>query len=75
VNNRNLRTFKTDIQNSIDLKKHIPAKIITISESGINTKADCEILRENGFDAVLVGESLMREADPGKAIFQLLGIQ
>ena len=60
VNNRNLKTFQIDINNSIELKKIIPDEIIFVSESGIKTKSDIKKLRDNGTDAVLIGETLMR---------------
>jgi len=73
INNRNLVTFETDIQHSINMRKHIPAHVTCVSESGINSADDCRILYENGFDAVLVGETLMRQTDPGAYISTLLG--
>ncbi|MDH5561673.1 MAG: indole-3-glycerol phosphate synthase TrpC [Deltaproteobacteria bacterium] len=72
VNNRNLITFKTDLQCSIDLAGKIPDNLVKVSESGINRFQDCELLSKHGFDAVLVGESLMRQPNPGKAIHSLL---
>jgi len=72
INNRNLNTFETDIEHSIQLKKHIPTSILTVSESGIHTADDCLRLQQSGFDAVLVGESLMRKPDPGKAVLELM---
>lgn len=71
VNNRDLKTFKTDIGHSIKLKKHIPRSILTVSESGINSAEDAILLRDAGFNAVLVGESLMRQNEPGKLLKQL----
>ncbi len=73
INNRNLATFETDIQHSINLRKRIPEYVTCVSESGINSAADCRVLHENGFDAVLVGETLMRQPDPGAYIATLLG--
>ena len=73
INNRNLATFETDIQHSINLRRCIPEHVICVSESGINSTADCKTLHENGFDAVLVGETLMRQPDPGAYIATLLG--
>ncbi|MCP4296548.1 MAG: indole-3-glycerol-phosphate synthase TrpC, partial [Proteobacteria bacterium] len=55
------------------LKKAIPAGITTVSESGIHNTENCDLLNANGFDAILVGESLMRQANPGQAIVDLLG--
>lgn len=73
INNRNLKTFETNLQNSLYLKKQIPESTVVISESGIQTKQDCELLWEHGFNAVLVGETLIRKNHPGKAIHELLG--
>ena len=72
INNRNLSTFVTDLNHSIRLKKNIPAEITTVSESGIKTPDDCSLLAAEGFDAILVGETLMRETDPGFALEQLM---
>lgn len=72
INNRNLTTFKTDIHHSIELKKHIPESVTCVSESGINSADDCKLLHENGFHAILVGETLMRQPDPGAYIPTLL---
>ncbi len=71
VNNRDLKTFKTDIGHSIKLKKHIPRSILTVSESGIHSAEEVAQLRDVGFNAVLVGESLMRQNEPGKLLKQL----
>jgi indole-3-glycerol phosphate synthase len=60
VNNRDLRSFKVDISNSIRLAGSIPKNIIKVSESGIKTKEDVKKLREAGFDAILVGETMMK---------------
>ena len=60
VNNRDLRTFQVDINNSIRLRRLVPPEILFVSESGIRTEADIRKLRENGTDAVLIGETLMR---------------
>ena len=72
INNRNLSTFVTDLNHSINMKKHIPAGVITVSESGIQTPDDCVLLGKEGFDAILVGETLMRESDPGLALEHLM---
>jgi indole-3-glycerol phosphate synthase len=73
INNRNLETFQISIDNSIDLKKMIPDKYITVSESGIKTRADILKLEGAGFDAVLIGEILMKQKDIGKKLKELLG--
>jgi len=68
VNNRDLKTFEVDTGNSVRLRKLIPKEIIFVSESGIRTAADIDLLRKNGVDAVLVGETLMRSPDKKKAL-------
>ena len=68
INNRNLQTFKTDLNTTIRLISNIPDDKIVISESGINTKEDIKLLKDAGVDAFLIGESLMREADIGKKL-------
>ncbi len=63
VNNRDLRTFKVDIDNSLRLRRLVPPEILFVSESGIRTAEDIRNLRENGTDAVLIGETLMRSGE------------
>jgi indole-3-glycerol phosphate synthase len=75
INNRNLETFQASIDNSINLKKMIPDKYITVSESGIKIREDIQKLEEAGFDAVLIGEILMKQKDIGKKLKELLGKQ
>jgi indole-3-glycerol phosphate synthase len=60
INNRDLGTFKTDLNVTVELMKHIPKGIVVVSESGIRNKADAELMRTSGVKALLVGESLMR---------------
>ncbi len=62
INNRNLRTFEVDIRTSLELAGKIPDGVIKVSESGIKTPGDSRLLREAGFDAILVGETLMRNS-------------
>ncbi len=73
INNRNLDTFETDVCHSVELRKKIPSSTTCISESGIKTVKDCRLLKNAGFDAILVGETLMRQPDPGAHISVLLG--
>ena len=73
VNNRNLRTFVTDLGTTARLTRMLPAGRLLVSESGINTRADIERLQADGAQAFLIGESLMREADIGAKIQELLG--
>lgn len=63
VNNRNLKDFTVDINNSLRLRKLVPDNIIFVSESGMKTPEDIKRLRENGTDAVLIGETFMRSSD------------
>lgn len=71
VNNRDLKTFTVDIQNSVRLRELVPEEIIFVSESGIKTAEDIRRLSENGTDAVLVGETLMRCPDKKRMLEEL----
>lgn len=73
INNRDLNTFKTDISHTISLANLVPDGVLFVSESGIFTADDVKRLGEVGADAVLVGESLVRSADPAQKIRELLG--
>ncbi|MFT0898494.1 indole-3-glycerol phosphate synthase TrpC [Candidatus Methanoprimaticola sp. MG2] len=64
INNRDLSTFTVDLGNSLKLRDHIPDSVVAVSESGITSAEDVRMLRDAGFDAVLVGEALMRSSDP-----------
>lgn len=72
VNNRDLRTFVTDLNHAIRLHQQVPDSIPFVAESGIRTATDVARLRTAGIDAMLVGESLMRQPDIGAAVDQLL---
>jgi indole-3-glycerol phosphate synthase len=72
VNNRDLKTFAVRLEVSLDLAATLPACAVHVSESGIETAEDIHRLREAGFHAFLIGESLMRQANPGKALESLL---
>ena len=72
VNNRDLKSFAVRLQVSLDLAPRLPAGAVHVSESGIETPEDMHRLREAGFHAFLIGESLMRQADPRKALENLL---
>ena len=72
VNNRNLRDFKVDLATAEALAARIPAAAIKIAESGIKTKQDVDRLRAAGFNAVLVGESLLRQNDRASAVRALI---
>ena len=71
INNRDLRSFTTRLEQTLELLPHIPADRVVVSESGIRTHADLQRLGAAGARAVLVGESLMRAADIGKALDEL----
>jgi indole-3-glycerol phosphate synthase len=72
VNNRDLNTFDVRMETSFDLIDRIPRSVIRVAESGIATTDDIARLRTAGFDAFLIGESLMRQPDPGEALAALL---
>jgi len=73
INNRDLKTFTVSLQTTLDLLKDIPDDRTVVSESGIRTRDDVVMLQQAGVDAILVGESLMREKDIGKKVKELLG--
>ncbi|MCQ2508613.1 MAG: bifunctional indole-3-glycerol-phosphate synthase TrpC/phosphoribosylanthranilate isomerase TrpF [Dorea sp.] len=75
VNNRNLKDFTVDTENSKKLRKMIPQDVIFVSESGVKSAEDIRILREIGADAVLIGETLMRAPDKKAKLNELKGVQ
>src|SRR5580692_584917 len=72
VNSRNLRTFEVNLQTALTLAGNFPAGIVRAAESGIHSAEDVARLRAAGYDALLVGESLMRATRPGEALRELL---
>jgi indole-3-glycerol phosphate synthase len=72
INNRNLRTFATTLDTSLELAADLPRELTLVSESGIRTRADIERLRAAGFHAFLIGEELMRAPDEGHALRDLI---
>jgi len=72
VNNRDLRSFEVSLETALALGERIPASVVRVAESGISTADDLVRLRAAGFDAFLIGESLMRAPDPGAALAALL---
>jgi indole-3-glycerol phosphate synthase len=72
VNSRNLHTMQVDPQTQIDLAQLLPATAVRVAESGIRTASNIAQMREAGYDAFLIGESLMRQPDPGAALAALL---
>ena len=73
VNNRDLRDFEVRLETSLELIETIPDDCIAVSESGLNTHADLARLRAAGFDAFLVGETVMKAEDPGEPLRALIG--
>lgn len=73
VNHRDLRTFQMNMDLAASLRPSIPADRVVVAESGIRTVQDVARMRAAGIDAILVGESLMAESDPGLALRRLLG--
>jgi indole-3-glycerol phosphate synthase len=71
INNRNLRTFRVDLQTTFDLAPLAPVDAILVSESGIRCYADLELLRDCGVSAALVGEALIRQPDVALAVRNL----
>jgi indole-3-glycerol phosphate synthase len=72
VNNRDLRTFEVRLETSLELVERIPSEVVRVAESGIHSRSDIATLHSAGFDAFLIGESLMRQPDPGVALLELL---
>jgi indole-3-glycerol phosphate synthase len=73
VNNRNLRTFATRLETTLELLPRVPADRLVVAESGILSRRDVGKLREGGVGAFLVGEAFMRAANPGEALAELFG--
>ncbi len=75
INNRNLRTFHTSLQTTLDLLGHIPADRIAVTESGIHTPQDVALMRSHGANAFLIGEAFMKAADPGAKLRELFAVE
>lgn len=73
VNNRNLKDFTVNIENSVELRKLVPDNILFIAESGIQTAVDINVLRKAHVNGVLIGETLMRSPDKGTLLRKLRG--
>ncbi|EHA14030.1 indole-3-glycerol phosphate synthase TrpC [Halomonas sp. HAL1] len=71
INNRNLHTFETSLNTTLDLLPRIPEGVTVITESGIHTRDDVELMRDHNVNGFLVGEAFMRESDPGLALKRL----
>lgn len=74
VNNRNLHDFSVDLNNCIELRQHVPDSICFVAESGIHTAADVARLSQEGIDAILVGEALVKSKDVGRKVRELLSL-
>jgi len=72
VNSRDLKTFEVSLERACELAAMLPESAVKVAESGIHTAADMKRLREAGYEAFLIGESLMRKDDPGVALRELL---
>jgi len=73
VNNRDLRTFETDLEHTLRLRSQIPVDRVVVGESGIRTRQDVQRLEAAGVQAMLVGETLMARPDIAEAVDELLG--
>jgi indole-3-glycerol phosphate synthase len=73
INNRNLKTFETDLNHTIELGKQVPSSTVLVAESGIRTRADVEYLKAGGARAILVGETLMRQNDISAKVREMIG--
>ena len=74
INNRNLRTFETDLQTTLELKKQIPSDRIIITESGIHNHEDVQLMLDHDIYAFLVGEAFMRAESPGQKMRELFSL-
>jgi indole-3-glycerol phosphate synthase len=72
VNSRNLRTFDVSLERACELAEKLPKNAVRVAESGIHTQGDMRKLSAAGYEAFLIGESLMRESRPGGALAHLL---
>lgn len=73
INNRNLRTFDVSLDTTLEMLDMVAGDKLVVTESGIHTKADVALMRSNGVNAFLVGESFMRAEDPGQKLAELFG--
>ncbi|RLS84985.1 MAG: indole-3-glycerol phosphate synthase TrpC [Planctomycetota bacterium] len=73
INNRDLQSMTTDLDTVLRLREQVPNEVLLVAESGIKTRADVQRLEAAGIAAMLVGESLLKQPDPGKAAAALLG--
>jgi indole-3-glycerol phosphate synthase len=71
INNRNLHSFETSLDHTLSLLEYIPEECLVITESGIHSRADVQVMHEHKVNAFLVGEAFMRAEDPGAALREL----
>ncbi|NPC91330.1 indole-3-glycerol phosphate synthase TrpC [Bacillus sp. WMMC1349] len=74
INNRDLQTFKVDLKRSEEIRSMLPSSIVTVSESGLHNRTDVLKVESIGFDAMLVGEALLKSDDVGNRIQEFLGL-
>jgi len=74
INNRNLGSFHTDVQNSFDMISRLPEEKVKVSESGINNPEVIKLLRGAGYRGFLMGEYFMRQVDPGQALCNFVAL-
>ena len=72
VNNRNLKTFVTDIGFSLDILPELPSDVMKVSESGIDNPETVVALKKAGYDGFLIGEKFMKTSDPGAACLEFI---
>ena len=75
INNRNLHTFETRLETTLELVEHIPNGRLVVTESGIQSAADVIAMQDQGVHSFLIGETLLRESDPGEKLAELLCVQ
>lgn len=73
INNRNLNTFETRLETTLELRSHVPPHVTLVTESGIHSRDDIALMRRAEVHAFLVGTAFMRENDPGRALSRLFG--
>ncbi len=73
INNRNLHTFETSLDTTLNMLEKIPKDRIVVTESGIHTTADVQLMRDNNVNTFLVGEAFMKAEDPGEKLKELFG--
>lgn len=74
INNRNLRSFETTLKTTLDLLAEIPSDRLVVTESGIQSREDVKLMRDNGVQSFLVGEAFMRAEDPGSRLKELFDL-